>query len=51
MADNSGAVGMMGILIGVMIVVVLGGALLFANGHLGNQSTVKVELPKVSGTR
>jgi hypothetical protein len=51
MADNSGPVGMMGILIGVLIVVVLGGAFLFANGQLGNQSTVKLELPKISGTK
>jgi hypothetical protein len=51
MADNSGPVGMMGILIGVLIVVVLGGAFLFANGHLGNQSSVKIEMPKISGTK
>jgi hypothetical protein len=51
MADNSGATGMMGILVGVLIVVVLGGAFLLANGHFGNQSSLKIEMPKVSGTK
>jgi hypothetical protein len=48
MADNSGPVGMMGILIGLLIAVIIGGGLLYANGNLGNHtSTIKLELPKV----
>ena len=52
MADDSGATGMMGVLIGVLIVVVIGGGLLFMNGNFGQGTTsnVKIELPKV-GTK
>ncbi len=49
MADNNGGVGMLGILVGILIVVVVGGALLFATGNLGNQSsTLKIEVPKIT---
>jgi hypothetical protein len=48
MSDNSGLVGIMGVLLGALIVVVVGGGLLFATGNLGNQSsTVKIKLPKI----
>ncbi|MGB7257452.1 MAG: hypothetical protein ACRECC_12190 [Pseudolabrys sp.] len=51
MADNSGGggIGVLGVLIGALIVIVVGGGLLFATGHIGgsNHSTVKLELPKV----
>ena len=50
MADNgSGGVGVLGVLIGALIVIVVGGGLLFATGNLGGgkSSTVKVELPKI----
>jgi hypothetical protein len=51
MADNgSGGVGVLGVLVGALIVVVVGGFLLFGTGMLGGSSptsTVKVELPKV----
>jgi hypothetical protein len=50
-SDSSGAFGMMGVLMGAMIVVLIGGFLLFNSGMFGNQSTVKIELPKVSGSR
>ena len=49
-SDSSGAVGMFGVLIGAIIVILIGGFLLLNSGMLGNQaSTVKIELPKVSG--
>jgi hypothetical protein len=53
MADSgSGGVGVLGVLIGALIVIVVGGGLLFATGNLGNKSsTVKVELPKIGTTR
>ena len=52
MADNSAGIGLMGVLIGALIVAVIGGGLLFATGNLGqNTSTVKIELPKISGTK
>ncbi|MGE5164468.1 MAG: hypothetical protein ACM3IH_10645 [Sphingobacteriales bacterium] len=52
MADgNSGGVGVLGVLIGALIVIVVGGGILFATGNLGQKSsTVKVELPKNSTT-
>jgi hypothetical protein len=50
MADNGGGIGIAGVLIGALLVLVVGGGILFATGNLGNNtSTVKIELPKVSG--
>jgi hypothetical protein len=53
MADSgSGGVGVLGVLIGALIVIVVGGGLLFATGNLGQKSsTVKVELPKIGTTK
>jgi hypothetical protein len=52
MADNSGGIGIAGVLIGALLVIVVGGGILFATGNLGNNtSTVKIELPKVSGSK
>lgn len=49
MADNSGGIGVMGVLVGALIVIVVGAGLLFATGTIGSKSsTVKVELPKVT---
>jgi hypothetical protein len=47
---SSGGIGVLGVLIGALIVIVVGGGLLFATGNLGNsKSTIlKVELPKIS---
>ena len=49
MADNSGGIGVMGVLVGALIVIVVGAGLLFATGTIDSKSsTVKVELPKVT---
>ena len=49
MADNSGGIGVMGVLVGALIVIVVGGGILYATGTIGQKSpTVKIELPKVS---
>ena len=50
---SSGGIGVLGVLIGALIVIVVGGGLLFATGNLGNSktSTVKLELPKISTTK
>ena len=50
MADgNSGGVGVLGVLVGALIVIIVGGGILFATGTLGGKSsTVKLELPKVT---
>ena len=51
MADNSGGgVGVLGVLVGALIVIVVGGGLLFATGKLGGKdtATMKIELPKVT---
>jgi membrane protein DedA with SNARE-associated domain len=47
---SSGGIGVLGVLVGALIVVVVGGGLLYATGNLGGNksSTLKVELPKVS---
>lgn len=36
MADNSDGIGVMGVLIGALIVIVVGGGLLFATGTIGH---------------
>jgi hypothetical protein len=53
MADgNSGGVGVLGVLVGALIVIIVGGGILFATGTLGSKSsTVKLELPKVSASK
>jgi hypothetical protein len=49
MADNSGGIGVMGVLVGALIVIVVGGGILYATGTIGSKSTtVKLELPKVT---
>jgi hypothetical protein len=50
MADgNSGGVGVLGVLVGALIVIIVGGGILFATGTIGSKtSTVKLELPKVT---
>ncbi len=50
-SDSSAAFGLIGVLMGAMIIVLIGGFLLFNSGMFGNQSTVKIELPKVSGPK
>ena len=49
---SSGGVGVLGVLVGALIVIVVGGGILFATGNLGQKSsTVKVELPKISTSK
>jgi hypothetical protein len=49
MADNSGGIGVMGVIIGALIVIVVGGGILFATGTIGSKSSsVTLELPKVT---
>jgi hypothetical protein len=50
MADNSGGTGMVGVLVGALLIVVIGGALLMMTGVIGNQnaSKVSIELPKIN---
>jgi hypothetical protein len=54
MADgSSGGVGVLGVLVGALIVIVVGGGILFASGKLGGNNSgpsLKVELPKVGTT-
>jgi hypothetical protein len=53
MADNGGGggVGILGVLVGALIVVLVGGGIMFATGMIGSKSnttTLKVEMPKVT---
>jgi hypothetical protein len=53
MADNGGGggVGVLGVLVGALIVVLVGGGIMFATGMIGSQSnttTLKVEMPKTT---
>ena len=51
MADGgNGGIGVLGVLVGALLVIVVGGALLFATGNLGGSktSTLKIEVPKVT---
>ena len=50
MADNSGGTGVLGVLVGVLIVVVVAGGLLFATGMIGSNTkttSVQIEAPKI----
>jgi len=47
--DSGGGIGVLGVLVGALIVIVVGGGILFATGTIGSKtSTMKVELPKVT---
>jgi hypothetical protein len=49
---GSGGIGVLGVLVGALIVIVVGGGLLFVTGNLGGKSTtMKVELPKTTTTK
>jgi hypothetical protein len=51
MADNNGGgMGILGVLIGVLIVILVGGAILYGTGMVGSggsTTNVKIEAPKV----
>jgi hypothetical protein len=49
-ADNGGGgSGVIGVIVGALIAVIVGGAVLYGTGTLGsNSSTVKIQLPKVT---
>jgi hypothetical protein len=53
MADNSGGMGLAGVLIGALLVIVIGGGLLMMSGVIGkqNNSTVSIQVPKVLPTK
>jgi len=54
MADNSdgGSMGLAGVLLGALLILVIGGAVLMMSGVVGNQnSTVSIQLPKVAPTK
>ena len=46
MADNGGGIGIAGVLIGALLVVVVGGAVLYASGMIGGKDSVTITLPK-----
>jgi hypothetical protein len=53
MADNSsGGIGVLGVLVGALIVIVIGGGLLFATGQIGGKdsATLKIDVPKTTGS-
>jgi hypothetical protein len=53
MADNSGGgIGVLGVLIGALIVIVVGGGILAANGTFSKSGapTAKIEMPKIGTT-
>jgi len=53
MADNSGGMGLAGVLIGALLVLVVGGGLLLFTGVIGGKqdSTVSITLPKIAPTK
>jgi len=48
LVDNSGGVGVLGVLVGALLVLVLGGGFLIATGKFPGSSgnTLKIEVPK-----
>ncbi len=55
MAEGSGGGnGVLGVLVGALIVIAVGGGILYATGNLGgggSSKTVKIELPKISTSK
>jgi len=47
MADNGGSIGVLGVLVGAILVILVGGAVLYATGMIGNKNSVTIQLPKV----
>lgn len=47
MADNGGGIGILGVLIGALLVVAVGGAMLYASGMIGSKDSVTITLPKI----
>jgi hypothetical protein len=50
MAEGSGGgIGVLGVLVGALIVIIVGGGILFATGTIGGSktTTLKVEVPKI----
>jgi hypothetical protein len=48
MANNNGNSGLLGVLVGGLIVLVVGGAVPYATGVIGNKNSVTITLPKVN---
>jgi hypothetical protein len=48
MANNGDSIGVIGVLVGALLVLVIGGAVLYATGVIGNKNTVTIQLPKVN---
>ena len=49
--DSGGGIGVLGVLVGALIVIVVGGAILAANGNFSSKtSSAKIEMPKISTT-
>jgi hypothetical protein len=51
MADSgSGGIGVLGVLVGALVVILVGGGILYATGNLGGggggKATVNIEVPK-----
>jgi hypothetical protein len=48
MANNGGgSIGLLGVLLGGILVLVVGGAVLYATGVIGNKNSMTIQLPKV----
>jgi hypothetical protein len=48
MANDGGSIGVIGVLAGAILVLVVGGAVLYATGVIGNKNSVTIQLPKVN---
>ena len=49
MANNGGgSIGLLGVLLGGILVLIVGGAVLYATGVIGNKNSVTIQLPKVN---
>ena len=46
MADNGGSIGLLGVIVGALLVIVVGGAVLYATGVIGSKNSVTIQLPK-----
>jgi len=49
MAEESGGIGVLGVLVGALLVLIVGFGVLYATGNIGsNTASLKIEAPKVT---
>jgi hypothetical protein len=48
MADDNGASGLLGVLVGAILVLIVGLGVLYGTGMIGSNSAIKIETPRAT---